>query len=69
MIQYQELNQPLYPMHVTWNTVKYGRFSHIFEDKDTIFWVEEFYDLTYEFFSCVDNVVNQILTKFGQLVQ
>ena len=56
-------------MHVTWNTVQNGLFTHPFENKDTLFRVEVVYDLAYEFCSCVDISVNQILTKFGYLVQ
>ena len=56
-------------MHVIWNTVQHGQFLCPFENKDTIFWVEGFSDLAYEFCSCVDIVVNHILTKYGHLMQ
>ena len=69
MIQYQELNKPLYSMQMTWNTVNHGQFYHPFEDRDSIFRVEALSDLTYEFFSCVDIAVNHILTKYEHLVK
>ena len=55
-------------MHVTWNTVHHSLFPHPLK-ADTLFWVEVVSELTYEFFSCVDIVLNQILTKSGNLVQ
>ena len=55
-------------MHVTCNTVQHGRFPHPFE-KNTIFRVELVSGLTYEFCSCIDIAVNQILTKSAHLVQ
>ena len=56
-------------MNVTCNTVQYGRFSHPFENKDTIFLVEVVSDLNYELCSCVDIEENQILTKYVHLVK
>ena len=56
-------------MHVTWKTVQHGQFLHKFENKDTIFCVEVVSHLTYEFCSCIDIAVNQILTKSGHLFQ
>ena len=56
-------------MHVTWNTVQNGLFTHPFENKDTLFRVEVVSELAYEFYSCDDISVNQILTKYGNLVQ
>ena len=56
-------------MHVTWNTVNHGWFSHPFENKDTIYWVEIVFDLAYEFCYCAYIAVNHILTKSGKLVQ
>ena len=56
-------------MHVTWNNVQHGRFSYQFENKDTIFQVEVLSDLAYELCSCVEILVNEILTKYGNLVQ
>ena len=58
MIQYQELNQSIYSMHVTCNTVQHGKFYHPFENKDSIFQVELVSDLANEFCSCVDIKVN-----------
>ena len=54
---------------MTWDTVQHGMFYHQFENKDTIFRVEVVSDLAYELYSCVDISVNQILTKYGHLVQ
>ena len=54
-------------MHVTWNTVQHGQFSHPLK-KDTLFLVEVVSDLAYKFCSCVDIEVNQILKKSGHLV-
>ena len=56
-------------MHVSWNTVQHGLVSHPFENKDTIFQVEVVVDLAYGFFSCDSISINQILTKYGRLIQ
>ena len=56
-------------MPVTWNNVQHGKFLRPFKNKYTIFWVEVVSDLNYEFCYCVDIAVNQILTKYGHLVQ
>ena len=56
-------------MQVTWKTVQHGLVSHPFENKDTIFRVEVVSDLAYDFCYCVEISVNQILTKYGHLVQ
>ena len=50
-------------MNMTWNTIQNGRFYHPFENKDTLFWFEVVYDLAYEFCSCVENAMNNILPK------
>ena len=47
------------------NTVHHGLFSHPSEKKDTTLRVEVFSDLAYEFCSCVDIIVNQILKNMG----
>ena len=49
--------------------MQHGIFNHPFENTDTLFRVEVVSDLAYEFYSCVDISVNQILTKYSQLVQ
>ena len=56
-------------MHMTWNTMQHGLFPHPFENKDIFFCVEVVSDLAYEFCCGVDISVNQILTKYGHLVQ
>ena len=56
-------------MHVTCNTVQSGRFYHPFENKYTILRLEIVSEMAYEFCYCVDIKVNQILTKYGHLVQ
>ena len=56
-------------MTVTWNTVQHGMFYKPFENKDTILLEEVVYDLYYEFCSCADISVNQILKKSEHLVQ
>ena len=55
-------------MYLTWNTVQHGRFTHTFENKDTLLWVEVVSDLAYAFCYCVDIAANKILTKPGHLV-
>ena len=49
--------------------MQHERFYHTFENKYTFFWVKEVSDLAYEFCSCVGIAVDQVLTKYGQLVQ
>ena len=56
-------------MYLTWNTVHHGRFYPPFENKDTLLLVEVFSELNYDFCYCDDIVVNQILKKYGHLVQ
>ena len=56
-------------MNVTWNTVQHGRFSHPFQNKDTLFRMEVVSDLTHEFCYCFDIAINQIRTKYGHLLQ
>ena len=56
-------------MHMTWNTVNHGLFYNSFENKDTLFWVEVFSDLAYEFCCCAEISVNRILPQSGHLVQ
>ena len=54
----------------TWlETLCSRNFLRPFEDKDTLFHVEAVSDLTYEFCYCVKISLNQILIKFGHLVQ
>ena len=56
-------------MHVIWNTVQHGQFTHQIEKEYTISMVEVFSDLAYELCYCVDNAVNNIPEKPGNLVQ
>ena len=56
-------------MYMTWNTVQNGQFTHPFENKDIILQVDVVSNLAYEFCSYFGISVNQILSKYGHLMQ
>ena len=48
--------------------MKNGHFYHTFENKDNTLLVEGVSDLVYEFCSCVEIAVNNILKKYEHLM-
>ena len=65
----EKSTQNIYSMPLICNTVLHGQFYQYFENKDTPFFMAEVYDVSYEFWYCVDIKMYQIPMEHCPLVQ